>query len=155
MHYLQRSVLEDDGAAMVEFALTSTILFMTIFGILSFSLVIFAHHQVSEAAREGSRYAMVHGNSCTVNGNSCTVTTSEIQSYVRNLSLPAINTSALNVATTYSSYPTGSTCTPNANCENAGDLVTVVVTYSAPLNIPFVPSSVLSMTGSSSMVISQ
>jgi Flp pilus assembly protein TadG len=155
MHDLQRSALRDDGSAMVEFALTSTILFMTIFGILSFSLVIFAHHQVSEAARQGSRYAMVHGNTCSVNGTSCTATASEIQTYVRSLSLPAVDASTLTVTTSYSSYPPGSTCTPNANCENAGNLVTVVVTYSSPINIPFVPSSILNMSGSSSMVISQ
>jgi Flp pilus assembly protein TadG len=155
MHGLLRTIPEDDGAATLEFALTSTVFFMSIFGILGFSLVIFAHHQISEAARQGSRYAMVHGNTCTVNGSSCTAAASDVQSYVRGLSLPAVNASSLTVNTTYSSYPTGSTCTPNTNCENSGDLVTITVTYPAPLNFPFVPSSILSFTSSSSMVISQ
>lgn len=146
---------EETGAATLEFALTSTILFMTIFGIIGFSLAVFAHHQVSEAAREGTRYAMVHGATCTNNGSSCTATAAEIQSYVQGLALPGITASSLTVTTTYSSYPTGSSCTPNANCTNPGNLVTVTVTYPAQINVPFVPQSVLTMTGSSAMVITQ
>lgn len=148
-------VFEEAGSATVEFALTSTILFMSIFGIVGFSMAVFAHHQVSEAAREGSRYAMVRGNSCTNNGTTCTATSAQIQTYVRGLSLPAINSSSLVVTTSYSSYPTGSSCTPNANCENPGDLVTVQVNYPSSFNVPFVPATVLNMNASSSMVISQ
>jgi Flp pilus assembly protein TadG len=122
---------EEDGAATLEFAL------------------------VSEAAREGTRYAMVHGNTCSISGTSCTKTPTQIQSYVQGLVLPAITASSLTVTTTYSSYPSGSSCTPNANCENPGNLVTVQVTYPATFNVPFVPPTVLSMTGSSAMVITQ
>jgi len=146
---------EDTGAATIEFAITSTILFMSIFGVIGFSLAVFAHHQVSEAAREGTRYAMVHGNTCSNNGSSCAATAAEIQTYVQGLALTGITASSLSVTTSYSAYPSGATCTPNANCTNPGNLVTVTVSYPAPLNVPFVPATVLSMSGSSSMVISQ
>jgi Flp pilus assembly protein TadG len=154
-HLQSIRVCEEAGSAVLEFALTSTILFMAVFGIIGFSMAVFAHHQVSEAARRGSRYAMVRGNSCTNNGASCTATSAQIQSYVQGLSLPAINSSSLVVTTSYSSYPTGSSCTPNTNCENPGNLVTVQVNYPSSFNVPFVPSTALNMTASSSMVISQ
>ncbi len=154
--YRQGSLMyEDAGAATLEFALTSVVLFMSVFGIMGFSLEVFAYHQVAEAAREGTRYAMVRGNKCVIDGTSCTATAEEIQSYVQGLALPGINASSLMVNTSYSAYPTGSSCTPNANCANPGDLVTVQVTYPAPLDLPFVPHITLMTSASSSMVISQ
>jgi Flp pilus assembly protein TadG len=152
----RRMLLADEsGASTLEFALSAVILFMTMLGIMEISLALYTYHMTSEAAREGTRYAMVHGNKCTVSGASCTVTAAQIQSYVQNLGFPGIAPQSMTVTTTWSAYPSGTGCAPNANCANPGNVVTVNVAYAFPLTIPFVPASQLNMTSSSSMVISQ
>jgi Flp pilus assembly protein TadG len=143
------------GASTVEFALAATILFMLILGIMEMSLALYTHHMLSEAAREGTRYAMVRGDTCVVSGASCTTSAAQIQSYVQGLGYPGINAAKLTVTTTYSAYPAGSGCTPNSNCANPGNLVTVTLVYPFSLHIPFVSSSTLTMTSTSANVISQ
>lgn len=152
---LRRRLLEEDGSSMVEFALSSVVLFLTMLGIMEISLAMYSDHITYEAAREGSRYAMVRGDTCMAGGASCTATAADIQSYVRALGYPGINSQNMTVTTTYAAYPTGNTCSPNANCANPGNQVTVKVDYVFPLSIPFVPASTLNMSSSSSMVISQ
>lgn len=49
------------GQNMVEFALVSPILFIMLFGIMEGGWLLYHNHQVSNAAREGARYAVVHG----------------------------------------------------------------------------------------------
>jgi Flp pilus assembly protein TadG len=144
-----------NGATTVEFALAAVILLTVVFGILEMSLALFTFHLLSEAAREGTRYAQVRGNTCAVNGASCTASAAQIQSFVQNLGFPGIDPAKMTVSATYSAYPAGSTCSPNANCANPGNLVTVTVVYAFPLSIPFVRFTTLSMTSTSAMVISQ
>jgi len=147
--------LDETGSGTLEFALSAVILFMTMLGIMEICLAVYTNHMMSEAAREGTRYAMVHGNKCMVNGASCTASAAQIDSYVKNLGYPGVAPENLTVTTTYSAYPAGNTCSPNANCANPGNLVTVSVSYSFPLTIPFVPTSLLNLGSSSSVVISQ
>ena len=42
---------------LVEFALSSVVLFMTLFGLMAFALALYSYVFVAEAAREASRYA--------------------------------------------------------------------------------------------------
>jgi TadE-like protein len=55
-----------DGQATVEFVLTALFLILLIFGILELMLMIHAYNVLADAAKEGLRYAVVHGAS---NGN--------------------------------------------------------------------------------------
>jgi Flp pilus assembly protein TadG len=144
----------ESGSILVEFAFSVAVLLTVVFGIMEASLALYSFHLISEAAREGSRYAMVRGNTCNVNGSSCTATPASIQSYVQSLGYPGIDPAKMSVSTSYAAFPANTTCSPNANCENAGNLVTVKVVYTFNLNIPFVPSSLLNMTSTSSMVLS-
>ena len=143
------------GASTLEFAVAAAIFFAMVFGVLEIGLALYAHHFIAEAARQGTRYAMVRGNTCTNNGTSCTVSTSQIQSYILGQVYPGIDSAQLSVATVYAAYPAGGACSPNANCANPGNLVTVTVNYTFPYAIPFLPSSLLAMSSSSSVVISQ
>lgn len=139
---------------MVEMALSLIVLLTILFGLIEICLALYTYHYVSDAAREGTRYAIVHGASCQVSGVSCTVTKPQIQTYVQNLGYPGITTSAMTVTTTYSPYPAGGTCVA-ALCNGPGDLATVTAQYKFPLSIPFVPSRTLTISSTSSMVISQ
>ena len=50
------------GQSAVEFALTLPVLFLVIVGVFDFIRAIFHYNTLAEAAREGTRYAMVHGS---------------------------------------------------------------------------------------------
>ncbi|WZP01144.1 TadE/TadG family type IV pilus assembly protein (plasmid) [Isosphaeraceae bacterium EP7] len=49
------------GAAMLEAALVLPVLFMLIFGLVVVGMAVSCHQQVTLLAREGARYASVHG----------------------------------------------------------------------------------------------
>jgi Flp pilus assembly protein TadG len=46
---------------MVEFALVAPLFFVMLFGVMEGAWLLFHNHQVSNAAREGARYAVVNG----------------------------------------------------------------------------------------------
>jgi Flp pilus assembly protein TadG len=144
------------GASLVEFALSATVLMTLVFGVMAMSMALYSYHFISEAAREGTRYAMVRGSSCSTYGKfttACPVSASQVQTYVKGLGFPGITASNMTVTTTWPT--TGSACTPNSSpCDNPGNLVKVVVSYQLPLSIPFIPNRTLTMTSSSQMVIS-
>lgn len=48
------------GQALTEFALISPLFFMLLFGIISLGIGVFYQQQVTNAAREGARYAALH-----------------------------------------------------------------------------------------------
>jgi len=144
------------GSALVEFALSATILLTLVFGVMAMCMALYTYHFVSEAAREGTRYAMVRGSSCAAYSSglttSCGATADQIQTYVQTLNFPGMIPSNMIVATKWPT--TGSTCTPSTiPCNNPGNLVQVSVTYTFPLSIPFMSASALTMTSTSQMVI--
>lgn len=53
----------EEGAALVETAIATSIVLMLLLGVFDFSLALYTYHYVSDAAREGSRWAMVRGSS--------------------------------------------------------------------------------------------
>jgi Flp pilus assembly protein TadG len=59
----KRLGIDETGSSLVEFALSSTVLLMAIFGVLDCSCALYADHYVANAAREATRYAMVRGSS--------------------------------------------------------------------------------------------
>jgi Flp pilus assembly protein TadG len=145
----------EHGSALVEFALSATILLALVFGVLAMCMALYTYHFISEAAREGTRYAMVRGSSCATYSNftsACPASAAQIQTYVQDLNFPGIIPNNMSVATTWPT--TGSSCTPSVTpCNNPGNLVQVTVTYTFPLSLPFVTTRSLTMTSSSRTVI--
>jgi Flp pilus assembly protein TadG len=136
------------GSAMVEFAIVSSVALTLIFGIIDFGRALYTYHLVSNAARLGSRYAMVRGSACAAPG--CPADAGQIQDYVRSLS-PGIEPSVLAVTTTWSSAPG---C-KSAENHDQGCLVTVQVTYPFSFIVPLLPNVRLPLNSSSAMAISQ
>jgi Flp pilus assembly protein TadG len=143
-----RRLRGEEGATLVEFALSSIVLFMTLFGIIGVSGALYTYNFVTDAAHEATRYAIVRGSACTFSAN-CPVTSAQLQTYVRSLSYPGIVPADLTAVATWSGANTPS----NA----PGNMVSVTVTYTYPLNIPFWPHSgeILHLTSTSQMAISQ
>jgi Flp pilus assembly protein TadG len=136
---------DEAGESMISFAISASVLFGFLFGLIYMCLAFYTYSWISEVAREGARYAIVHGTTCeTSAGASCEVTASQVNSYVSGLGLPNVGGGT---ATPSASYPDGG--------EAPGDRVKVTVTYSFPYHIPFVGSQTLSMSSSSEMYILQ
>lgn len=148
----------EQGDTIAEFALSSTILISIVFGIYETSSAFYSYAYVSDAAREGTRYAIVRGSACTgfseCSSTPVGATAAQVQAYVKGLGYPGIVSNNVTVTTTWPA--TGSACTPIASpCNNPGNLVKVVVAYKFPLSIPFVPWTTINMSSTSEMVISQ
>lgn len=159
----KRSFASEQGTTLVELALSCTLLFSMLFGLMEMSLGLYTYNAVSNAARQGSRWAIVRGStSCTNTPNltDCNATQAEIQSYVASLGYLNISSSDVSVSwlsATTSGNPATTTWTAcsTGTCNAPGNEVQVTVTYPFPLNIPFVPKSTLNLTSSSTLVISQ
>lgn len=150
----------ESGGTLVETALSMTLLLTLLFGIIEVGLMLYSYHFISNAAREGTRYAIVRGSSwgttCSAYTSSgCTATTTQIQQYVLNLGFPGIDPNKLFVTPTSSLTVGGSTCSSFTSCNAASNVVQVKVTYNFPFSVPFVPSQTISMSSTSQMVISQ
>ncbi len=101
---------DESGAAMVEFAVVAALFFIPlVFGIIEFGRVVWAKNMVTAAAREGTRYAVVHGADKTGN----TADSAAVASYVINRT----SLTPLSVSTQWK------------NLKNAQDTVIVTVKY--------------------------
>jgi len=163
-----KGLLDDAGGAILEMAISSSILFAMFFGVFELTLASYTYHYVSAAAREGARFAIVRGSTSCVNTrnlSNCNASPTVIGNFVKGLPYPGINSSAnMTVAVSYltatTDTSTGTTLTTFAACSSGtcnqpGNLVSVVVTYAFPLTIPFVPKKTINVTSTSQMAVQQ
>jgi Flp pilus assembly protein TadG len=143
----------EQGATLVETALSIVILLAFIFGIMETGLALYTYHFIAEAAREGTRYAIVRGSTCTGFASACPASSSDVQNYVTNLGFPGIDPSKMTVNPVWLAYTSGSPC--SAVCNSPGNLIKVTVTYNFPLSVPFVPAQTFTLSSTSAMIISQ
>jgi len=170
-----RGIAREDGAVLVEIALSCTLMLTVLFGVMEMGLALYAYNSVSNAARQGSRYAIVRGADwvtstgaaipCDGTGSAgsgyasadCTASATDIQNYVAHQGYLNISSSDVSVswltATTKNGTTTWSACA-SGTCNAQGNEVQVTVTHPFPVKIPFVPQSTLSLTSTSTLVIS-
>jgi len=161
----RRVVNGEEGASLIESALSISIFLMVLFAVFDLSIAFYTYHYVSDAAREGTRYAMVRGSACSGQSHTtpCPITSDEIATYVENLEYPGIDAADfMTVSSTWLSQGspsgTGNTwtaCGTTAACKVHGNQVQVTVSYAFPLDIPLWKLDSLSISSTSSMVISQ
>lgn len=158
---------DDTGSALVEMAASCVLLIAMFFGVFEFGLASYTYHYVSDAAREGARFAMVRGSTSCINTPSlgtCNATATQISDYVKNLGYPGINASAYMTVTV--SWLTATTVTGGTNttttwatctgtCNLPGNMVNVVVSYAFPLAIPFSSNRTINVTSTAAMVVAQ
>ncbi len=158
---------------MAEYAIVVIVLFAFVFGIMDFSLFLYAYHFASEAAREATRYAAVRGSTFTTECSSsatpygCYALNSDIQTYVQSIAPSGIVSTSVTTTTTWPGVLAGATgaCTTTANGttgvdDNPGCLVKVVLSY--PFHFIFLPlpllksgSATYTVTSTSEVIISQ
>ena len=110
------------GSAVVEFALVLPILLLILFGIINFGVLLYNQSVITNASREGSRWASIHTTSTYGTGCNNTYSTTPVDpcqvaySYARNglISFGAAQLSSVKSAANY----------------NAGTGQSVTVTYS-------------------------
>jgi len=169
-----RLLLMDDkrGSAVMEFAVSVTLLIFLLFGVFQGMLAMYVYHYTAYAAQQGARFAIVRGytwssnvaTNCSTSAPphftmvySCTASSTDIQNFVQ--SLGAINPSNLTINTTNSyvwpgQNPDGSTAGCTTNTNSKGCLVKVTANYTFNF-VPFLPFTGLKMSATSEKVIQQ
>jgi Flp pilus assembly protein TadG len=169
MSWLSRSRHRSAGQALVETALILPVFLMLLMGIVDMGRAVWATTSLASAAREATRYAIVHGGSsqdpCPVGpagpdavvpaaSSSCPNPSPSKQSIVDAAVAAAIaGGSNVNVAVCYGAGCSGNTDAVGAN--NArGQSITVVVTSTVSLVVPaLLGQSSFNISGSSTMVV--
>ncbi len=150
-----RASLQQRGSALPETVLVMSALCAVLFGIVDCGRLLFAYTFVTDAAREGARWAMVRGSqSCAYSSNTlpqCNATVAQVQAYVKGLSYGTVTGSNLTVATAYPSCVAAGNGASNA----PGCVVSVTVSYPFKFTLPFLPNSSIAISSTSKMVISQ
>jgi len=117
---LRRKNRRERGQSTVEFALTVIIVIVLLFGAIELTIMIYTYNILADAAKEGVRYAIVHGTGVgTANcsgpgggGVSCTDTTgTNIQTVVGNYTRLSFHDSAAMVVTP--TFPDSSSAAPS------------------------------------------
>jgi len=136
----------EGGGALIEMAFSIPIMMLITVGLVELCMMFYTHAYISELAREGSRYAMLHGPTCLTapSATSCMATAANVNAYVSAINLPNLGGGTMTPATTY-----------GASGDVAGGTVVVTVTYTFPFNVPFVPSKTVTMSSASTMTIVQ
>lgn len=137
-----RRLGSESGGTLVETAISLSLLFLLVFGILEGSLAVYSYHYLSHAARQGARYAMVRGASwgsacADYTGAGCTASSDQITQYVQNLGFPGIDESKITVTVqcaASSGAGFGSLGSYGSSCNAAGSEVQVTVSY--PFSVP-------------------
>jgi Flp pilus assembly protein TadG len=128
------------GQTLVEFALIVPAVLGLLFSIMWLSLAVYAYNYVSYGAREGSRYAAVHGSD-----SKQPVTTADAVATFVQSETAGLDTSKLTVSTTWA--PAAAPGTP-------GGTVQVQVKYQFLLSVPFMSPVTLPLSSTSKMTIS-
>ncbi len=171
VHTLKRVPRDEAGAALVEAALSITILFTLLFGIMGVAMAAYSYHYLANAAHQATRYAIVRGGSwstsCDGTGKAgtgygsdmCTASYQDIQNFVATRGFPGINITTGDVCVEYfgAVQTTASTTCPgnNSGPNSAGDIVQVTITYPFTFTVPILGSYTYNMESTSQMVIAQ
>jgi len=159
--------LGEDGASLVETAISCLILIPVLFGIIQLSFALYCYTYAANAARMGARWAMVRGAGCTGNFNAayCSpvdasgtgATANDIAQYVKGLGFPFSGnvTTSVKWCTYSGSTPATWTACSTTQNNSLGNQVQVKVSYAYPLIIPFLPSNTASIGSVASMTIVQ
>ncbi len=136
------------GAVLAEFAISGLAALTLMLGTIDYARLVYTQHLVTDGARYGTRYAVVHGVASCAGGSP-----DPLQAYVSGLA-PGITPSLMTVTTTCPGGNTG--CTSTASPYNGtGCVVNVNVKYTFTFIVPLISLLTIPLSSSSQMVISQ
>ncbi len=133
------------GQALLEFAVVAPIFFLLVFAMIDFGRYVYYVQILNNAAREGARYAIVHGsNSFQPAGPSSNDPT--VAGVVRSYAVGVTGNGALTITSVWGTPP-------NPPTNNRGSNVDVKVSYAFRSIVPIVPLPPITITGESTLVI--
>jgi Flp pilus assembly protein TadG len=115
---------DEEGGGMVEFAIVGALLTMILLGIFEFGIAAWAKNNVAADAREGARWAIVHGSRSGTVADSAAVA-----NYVKSRSMLG------NGIRVYTVWPGGT-----AADKDPDSVVWVSVANTVPRRGPFIPA---------------
>ncbi len=156
-----KAFLQDEaGAELVEFALCLSVVVITTFAILDGSRLVYLDHYVGNAARDGSRYAMVRGSTwagttCATSATyKCAAVAANVKSYVITASPAVTSTKPLTITTTWpGTSASGASCDTSTGPNSPGCIVKVQVTYQFIPMVPFIPTKGITLSSTSTVTI--
>ena len=150
------------GGALVEYAFAVVMSLVLLFGIVDFGRALYSYHFISNAAREGTRYASVRGYTCSVSATPCPATTADIKTFVADTVPQGIVSGSVTVKPTWSNPNSLPICNSGATQNYPGCAVRVEVDYNFNLLFPYnfppffqFPASTITMSSTSQMIISR
>jgi TadE-like protein len=170
----------EQGASLVEVAVSLAVYLSLLFAVIEFSLALYAYNFVSDAAREATRYAVIRGeNSCVPNPSfpNCNLRPASVTSatnpsgnpvlqYIDSFRYPGLNPNNLSATvswwvanqnasgnTSWTTECVGSVDVHGNPCNAEGNAIKVVVTYNFPLSIPWLRPTITNVSSTSQMVI--
>jgi Flp pilus assembly protein TadG len=153
--------VDELGSALIEMAISASIIFSLLLGMIQLSLALYAYHFTADAAREASRWAIVRGNQCSTNTpglDHCNASGVDIQNYVQGLGYPYAGSMTVSATWLTAGSPPATTwtaCGTTTSCKAPGNEVQVTVSYNVPLYIPYWRNATVQVGSVSQMVIAQ
>jgi Flp pilus assembly protein TadG len=128
---MRRAPQRRSGATVVECAFVYPVLFLLVLGLMVGAGGIFRYSQLASLAREGARYAAVHGGQYAQEMNVTAPTPDQIFNNVIAPMAVGFDTTQLNYSITYnaSNWPYQTTLDSNNNVVPIQNTVTVTLTY--------------------------
>jgi Flp pilus assembly protein TadG len=123
------------GQAMAEFAIGATVLMLAMFGIFMMGNLVFAYNTISSAAREGARFAIVHG------------TNNSDKDSVRDATIAAAPSLGLTNGDVTVSFP------QDLGVPSLLD-AKIVITYPYTISVPFMSTVNFTLTATAQMPVS-
>lgn len=129
------------GAAAVEFSLVSILLFMIVFTIIDFGHLFFTNLTMQHAVREGTRYAVTGNTGLAANQASATARCDAAIEKIREQSMGYYDN--LNSDVQFGTVDANGNITNigGGGCYNAGDIIVIRVTATAPLMTPWLQAA--------------
>ena len=155
------------GQALVEFALVAPVFILALMAVIEFGRAIYTIQILNNAAREGARYAIVHGASSGCPSgpmppgygqNPCDPNGDRVVAAVRNQAIGVLRASPADVGVTVrwcrkttpiSSCPAA----PGDGTNDRGENVDITVSYAYRTLVPLVPLPPFTLTGGSTLVV--
>ncbi len=133
------------GQALVEFVLVAPLFFLILFAMIDFGRYVYYVQILNNAAREGARYAIVHGAlSLAPTGPPDDPSGAAVKDVVRNYAIGVIGIADATVLDIEATWD------PDNSRDNP---VTVAVTYQFHSVIPLVPIPAVAVKGESTLVV--
>jgi len=126
------------GASLIEFTLLGIPGMFLCTSVMCASINMWQFFTMSYAVEQTTRYASMHGATCSANGNSCTITRANVASYfeAQAIALSAASTtlkltdgSGTITCNPVSACPSGSSQFPAAADNSVGSNITISVSY--------------------------